>query len=86
MGRVARAMRDNGDTKSSQPHNASYRELLRSCIGKVAAWINEVGWRKGVQNEPLHTKTPQSPRRSCRVCLNLSLNLLRNTRIDYEWQ
>jgi hypothetical protein len=67
MGRVARAMRGNGDTKSSQPHNASHRELLRSCIGKVAAWINEVGWRKGVQNEPLHTKTPQSPRRSCRL-------------------
>jgi hypothetical protein len=45
MGLVARAMRGNGDTKSSQPHNASHRELLRSCIGKVAAWINEVGWQ-----------------------------------------
>jgi hypothetical protein len=44
-GRVARAMRGNGDTKSSQPHVASHRELLRSCIGKVAAWINEVGWQ-----------------------------------------
>lgn len=43
MGRIARALRDNEDTRSSQLHLASHRELLRSCIGKVAAWINEVG-------------------------------------------
>lgn len=41
---------------------------------------------KGVENEPLHTQTPQSPRRSCRSCLNSSLDLVRNTRIDYKWQ
>jgi hypothetical protein len=41
---------------------------------------------KGVENEPLHTQTPQSPRRSCRSCLHSSLDLVRNTRIDYEWQ
>jgi hypothetical protein len=45
MGRAARAMHGNGDTKSIQPHLASHHELLRSCIGKVAAWINEVGWQ-----------------------------------------
>ena len=31
--------------KSNQPHLASHRVLLRSCIGKVAAWINEAGWQ-----------------------------------------
>jgi hypothetical protein len=41
-----------------QPHLARHRGLLRSCSGKVAAWINEVGG-KGVQmrtlkDEPLH--------------------------------
>ena len=45
MGREARDMRGNGDTRINQSHLASHRELLRSCIGKVAAWINEVGWQ-----------------------------------------
>jgi hypothetical protein len=45
MGRSARAMQGRWRHKSIQPHLADHRELLRSCIGKVAAWINEVGWQ-----------------------------------------
>jgi hypothetical protein len=45
MGRSVRAMHRKWRYKSIQPHLANHRELLRSCIGKVAAWINEVGWQ-----------------------------------------
>ena len=44
-GRAARAMHGKWRYESIQPHRASHRELLRSCIGKVAAWINEVYWQ-----------------------------------------
>jgi len=44
-GRAARATHGTWRHKIVQPHLASHRELLRSCIGKVAAWINEVGWQ-----------------------------------------
>jgi hypothetical protein len=69
-----------------QPHLARHLELLRSCSGKVAAWINEVG-DKGVQMRTLQDEPLHSPRVAPAVLpLNSSLVLVQNTRIDYKWQ